>query len=84
MASRYDNLGDLEDVDADMVLSTYYATFGDEADFDRWTFPGTVNLRLMQEALTRGSPVTEADLDRVHQALFGEPYPGETPPGILT
>ena len=61
-----------------------WRAFGEEGDFDRWAMPGEVNLRLMEAALKRGRPVTRADLNRVHEALYHEPLPDDPPADAVT
>jgi hypothetical protein len=62
-------------VDPVAILEGYYAKFGEGGDFDRWLLGGETNLRLMQEALRRGSPVTPRDVQRAYRELTGEDVP---------
>jgi len=75
---------DLRHVDRVQVVRDYEARFGPEGEFDCWIFDGEVNMRLMLIGLGRGSPITDADLDKVHRELYGTPLPPPPPPGART
>jgi hypothetical protein len=72
-----------ESVAISALMAAYFAKFGDDADFDRWTMTPDGTTRLMQEALQRGTPVTEQDMQRVYKDLFGEDFP-DYPEDVLT
>lgn len=57
------------------VVEEYYATFGDPGIFDRSLFPEPVTIALCAEALRRGTPITQEDLELQHQLLYGTPMP---------
>ena len=69
------------------VFDEYLAKFGPEADFDRGLFSEMATQSLMAEAVRRGSPVTQEDLEAMHQTLYRQPMPGHgarpaSPPGM--
>ena len=68
-------MADYNDLSDPQVMDAYFTRFGDEADFDRWTMTGVGTIRLMREALQRGTPVTEEDMHRVYKELFDEDFP---------
>lgn len=61
-------------LDAGSILRRYYAQFGDAGDFDRFLLPPEANLHLMDDALKRGTPVTQAEVCTVYKVLTGEDY----------
>jgi hypothetical protein len=59
------------------VPDQYLAQFGEEGAFDRALLPEVATLSLMADALRRGSPVTQDDLESMHQTLYRQPMPAE-------
>ena len=68
--------------DTQALREAYDAKFGDAGDFDAWTMTPAGSEILMREALERGSPPTQEDLNRVYKDLFGEDFP-EYPEGAI-
>lgn len=68
-------MADHDDLETPTLLEKYLTRFGDDADFDRWTMTPVGSEQLMREALQRGTPVTKADMHRVHKELFDEDFP---------
>jgi len=61
--------------DLSTVADQYHAKFGEDGAFDRALFPELATVSLMAEALRRDSPVTQEDLEAMHQQLYRQPMP---------
>jgi hypothetical protein len=57
------------------VVEQYREKFGDAGYFDTALFPELATLGLMAEAVRRGTPVTQADLEAMHETLYHLPMP---------
>ena len=72
-----------EELSVYKTQAAYFERFGEAGDFDRWQLGPLESVPLMQAALTRGTPITPAEVAQAYEEAYGEPYPGDPPEGAV-